>query len=87
MPKLTTWWLDMFTRIKNWMINEINKWRGVEDDEPWYVKEHVGFCPFCGSASYLPEDVEKGSGEKVKCGRRKDGTTPVGYGCGRDLFA
>ena len=29
--------------------------------------------------------AEKGSGAKVRCGRRKDGTTSGG--CGRDLFA
>jgi len=76
----------MFKRISDWLIGEINKWRGVEEKkEPWYVKAHVGFCPFCGGCAHLPADVEKGSGAKVRCGRRKDGTTSGG--CGRDLFA
>lgn len=77
---------ELIERITQWMISKINKWRGV-DDEPWYVKAHVGFCPFCGACAYLPDDVEKGSGVRVKCGRRKDGSTPLGTGCGRDLFA
>jgi hypothetical protein len=53
---------------------------------PWYDKEHVGFCPFCGSCTFLPEDVAKGSKVAVRCGRRKDGKEP-NRGCGRDLFA
>lgn len=78
----------MFKRITKWMISEINKWRGIEEkQEPWYVKAHVGFCGFCGSCTHLPEDVEKGSMVRVKCGRRKDGSNPPGTGCGRDLFA
>jgi hypothetical protein len=77
----------MFKRIKDWFKKEIKKWRGIEEEVPWYVREHVGFCPFCGGAAYLPEDVEKGSMKKVKCGRRKDGSVPNGIGCGRDLFA
>ncbi len=72
-------------------MSRLIKWfkqlRKKPEPEPWYVKEHVGSCPFCGAFAWLPEDVKKGSGATVKCGRQKDGTQSPGHGCGRDLFA